>query len=112
MLRHVVIAAAVLLPLSACGSRASEEPAATTNNSGDYIAKVEQLNEKERNAVLFRALSDAGRPCQGVKRSVATQAVGGRPAWVATCEDGRPWVVTLDNNGMATVVTVAPNSGG
>jgi hypothetical protein len=106
---------AALLPLSlaACGSGTETQSAAVTNAAadGNYLARMAQLNEKERNAVLFRAISDAGRACQGVTRSAAAPAVRGNPAWVATCEDGTPWVVSLDDKGVASVSAVARTPG-
>lgn len=109
--RAAALAALFLLPLGACGSGGSTDTAAaTTNNAGgDYIAQMARLNEKERNVALFRAISDAGRACQGVTRSAPYDAVRGKPAWIATCDDGTPWLVTLDDRGTATVTAVAPN---
>lgn len=113
MLRHAVIAAILPLSLAACGSSgntATQE--ATTNNGSDvaYLARIEQMNENERNGVLFRAISDAGRACQGVTRSVAGPAMQGNPSWVATCDDGTPWVVSINNQGTALVTAVQPTT--
>ncbi len=108
MLRHVTFAALLPLSLAACGSGTPTQ-SATVNNAtdGNYLERMAQLNEKERNAVLFRAISDAGRACQGVTRSVAAPAMRGNPAWVATCEDGTPFIVSLTDNGVASVSAVA-----
>lgn len=104
MLRSA-IALLTLVPLAACGSGTprAEETAAPDNASGDYVARMQGLNEKERNAVLFRAIHDAGRNCQRVERSVPVAPVRGKAAWVATCDDNAPWLVTLGNDGVATV---------
>lgn len=107
MLRPAVIAAVLPLALAACGSGTQPQNAAEGAENGHYVARMEQLNEKERNAVLFRAISDAGRACQGVTRSIAAPAMQGNPAWVATCEDGTPWVVSLSDKGIASVTAVA-----
>jgi alkylation response protein AidB-like acyl-CoA dehydrogenase len=108
MIRHAVIAAILPLSLAACGSRPDGETAAaaTNNSSGNYLAQISQLNEKERNGVLFRAISDAGRACQGVTRSTAGPELQGNPSWVATCDDGTPWVVSINDKGIATVTAV------
>ncbi len=108
MIRHAMIAAILPLSLAACGSspEADNAAAATSNSSGNYLAQIGQLNEKERNGVLFRAISDAGRACQGVTRSIAGPALRGNPSWVATCEDGTPWVVSINDKGVATVSAV------
>ncbi|MEH3102950.1 MAG: hypothetical protein PGN12_03505 [Sphingomonas phyllosphaerae] len=112
MIRRVLIPAALALSLAACGSApdAGNSVAATTNDSSDYLAKIGQLNEKERNGVLFRAISDAGRGCQGVTRSVAGPAMQGNPSWIATCDDGTPWVVSINDKGVATVSAVAAST--
>ncbi|WP_028967362.1 hypothetical protein [Sphingomonas phyllosphaerae] len=109
MIRHAMIAAILPLSLAACGSspEAENAAAATNNSSGNYLAQIGQLNEKERNGVLFRAISDAGRACQGVTRSIAGPAIQGNPSWVATCDDGTPWVVSINDKGIATVNAVA-----
>lgn len=109
MIRHAMIAAILPLSLAACGSspEADNAAAATNNSSGNYLAQIGQLNEKERNGVLFRAISDAGRACQGVTRSTAGPAIQGNPSWVATCDDGTPWVVSINDQGIATVNAVA-----
>lgn len=105
MFRAIVLAAALSLPLAACGSPSSPANEATENaTGGNAIAAMDKLNENERNVALFRAISDAGRDCQGVTRSVATDPIQGRPAWIATCESGRPWVVSLAADGTATVI--------
>ncbi|WP_394646315.1 hypothetical protein [uncultured Sphingomonas sp.] len=113
MLRQVVIAAILPLSLAACGSKGSSEmQAAATNNaaSANYLAAIDKMNENERNGVLFRAITDAGRACQGVTRSVAGPAIQGNPSWVATCEDGTPWVVSINAQGVATINAVAPTT--
>ncbi len=108
MIRHAVIAAMLPLSLAACGGAPDGEnaTAATSNSSGDYLAQIGRMNEKERNVVLFRAISDAGRACQGVTRSVAGPTLQGNPSWVATCDDGTPWVVSINNKGIATISPV------
>lgn len=113
MLRHAVIAAILPLSLAACGSNSTDaaQEAAANNSSGTaYLARIEQMNENERNGVLFRAISDAGRACQGVTRSVAGPAMRGNPSWIATCEDGTPWVVSINGNGIATVSAVSAST--
>ncbi|MBW6528076.1 hypothetical protein KZ813_14630 [Sphingomonas sp. RHCKR7] len=91
-----------LLALAGCGGSETANQA-TAAPRGDYVAKMQALNEKERNVALFRAIRDAGRTCQQVERSVATDPVAGKAAWVATCDDRSAWLVTLSDDGTATV---------
>ncbi|MGJ3628727.1 hypothetical protein AB5I41_20740 [Sphingomonas sp. MMS24-JH45] len=36
----------------------------------------------------------------------------GKPAWVATCDDGTPWLVVMGNDGIATVTNARELAGG
>lgn len=100
-------AVSLLAVLPGCGATGDGgnqgDPAAAAASDDPYLKRMAGLNEKERNVVLFRAVRDAGRACQRVERSVATDPVQGRPAWVATCDDGGAWLVALGRNGIATV---------
>ncbi|KQT35080.1 hypothetical protein ASG29_02840 [Sphingomonas sp. Leaf412] len=103
-MHRLSILIAVPLALAACGRTDGNETA--TNivvPDNGYTAKMAALNEGERNGVLFRAITDAERACQGVTRSQAIDPVQGRPAWVATCEGGEEWLVVLGEDGIATV---------
>jgi hypothetical protein len=83
----------------------STTPAATTED--DYLQRINRLPQKQRDAVFYRAIDDAGFDCQSVKGSEARKAVQGYPAWVAHCSDGRDWVVILEKNGIVQVATPA-----
>jgi hypothetical protein len=102
---------AILLPLAACGTGGSEAPTNITVPDNGYSARMASLNEGERNGVLFRAIRDAGRSCQGVTRSQSIDPVEGKPAWVATCDDGTPWLVVMGNDGIATVTNARELAG-
>ena len=96
---------AIPFALAACGQTGGTD---TTTNitvpDNGYTAKMQALNEGERNGVLFRAIRDAERACQGVVRSQAVEGgAAGQPAWVATCDDGGEWLVALGADGIATV---------
>ncbi|MBW6532421.1 hypothetical protein ACYZX9_10990 [Sphingomonas citri] len=97
------LALPVLLALAGCGGGETANQATAAVPRGDYVAKMQALNEKERNVALFRAIRDAGRSCQQVDRSVPTDPVAGKAAWVATCDDQSAWLITLDDSGTATV---------
>ncbi len=95
-------AVAALLLLAACGGEAAREEAAAAPAAGGYVARVRALPEGQRHGVLFRAIRDAGRACQGVTASQEAGAPGAPAAWLATCDDAQ-WVVTLADDGTATV---------
>lgn len=110
MPHRTLLALAALIPLAACGSGGSsaKNNAAVEETQGNAIARMQTLNEGERNATLFRAIRDANRDCQGVVRSVAGNPVQGRPAWIATCDNGGEWLVAIGADGTALVTNGRP----
>jgi hypothetical protein len=82
-------------------------PAATT----DYLARIKALPEKQRDAVFYRALDDAGSDCQEVTGSAARDPIQGQPAWTVHCGDKRDFVAVLTTDGMIQVAgTPAPGT--
>lgn len=104
MFHRALLALVAVLPLAACdtGDGAAQN-AAADDAPGNAIARIQMLNEGERNATLFRAIRDANRDCQGVVRSVASDPVQGKPAWIATCDNGGEWLVAIGADGTALV---------
>ncbi|HEX8483919.1 hypothetical protein [Sphingomonas sp.] len=101
--------AALALSLAGCG--ASDQPeaaAANTAPADDYAARIAALAPGQRDAVLIRAIRDAGQTCQQVTQSAAIGEVGGAPAWSARCDDGGTWIVALNPGGIATVTAANP----
>lgn len=112
MPRRVLLALAALLPPTACGgggSAAANDAATAEDTQGNAIARIQMLNEGERNATLFRAIRDANRDCQGVVRSAASDPVQGKPAWIATCDNGGEWLVAIGADGTALVTNGRPS---
>ncbi|MEH3100383.1 hypothetical protein [Sphingomonas adhaesiva] len=112
MPHRALLALAAFLPLAACGgagSDAANNAAAAEDTQGNAIARIGTLNEGERNAVLFRAIRDANRDCQGVIRSAASDPVQGKPAWIATCDNGGEWLVAIGADGTALVTNGLPS---
>ena len=97
---------AVLLMASGC-DRIPEAPQAdkTAAPEGGYKAKIEALDERQRNVVFLRAVRDARQNCQGVIGSAYNGLHFGMPSWVARCSDGRDWLVMLDKGGRALVAS-------
>jgi len=105
-LKLLATAAGALL-LSACNQQATEPENVTANEAADttnYVAEVMALNEPQRRGVMFRAIRDAGLPCQEVK-TAAIEADMTPTTWRATCEDGRDHLITMQANGDATVMS-------
>ena len=105
----ILIPACLALTLAACGQPAPQQnaaaPAPTPTVETDYLQRINALPPKQRDVVFYRALDDAGSDCQAVSGSEPRAPVEGRPAWTAHCEDGRDWVVILQDNGMLQIAT-------
>ena len=96
--------AVLLLAVSACGG--PQEPAETNKVEKadvDYKARIDGLDDRQRDAVMLRAVRDARQDCQGVVGSAYSGMQFGMPSWVARCSDGRDWLVMLDKGGRAHV---------
>ena len=105
MATRTFLIGASALSLAACGSEPDRTAAAKSAPADDYAERIKALPEGQRDAVLLRAIRDAGRPCQHVTRSTAVAPAdpGDAPAWTARCDDGATWVVALNPGGVATV---------
>ena len=91
--------------LAGCGGPARQPDAAPTAPAADgYAAKVAALPAGQRVGVFLRAIRDAGQDCQRVVEATTVGAAGSPPAWLATCDDKRRWVVAIADDGTATVV--------
>ncbi len=103
----LIAAAAGALLVSACNQQAAEPENVTANEAADttnYVAEVMALNEPQRRGVLFRAIRDAGLPCQEIK-SAQIEPDMTPTTWRATCEDGRDHLIAMQTNGDATVMS-------
>jgi hypothetical protein len=87
-------------------ANASEAQAAGNAQAGSNVAAaVVAMNDRQRNAVLIRALLDAGLPCQGVRESSRMPDQNGLPMWRATCTDGTNHMVAITPDGTANIVS-------
>ena len=95
------------LLLTACGDQSAEPENVAVNEATDttnYVAEVLALNEPQRRGVMFRAIRDAVLPCQEVESAVI-EADMTPTTWRATCEDGRDHLISMQDNGDATVMS-------
>ena len=94
------------LTLTACGggstSVAAPSPQATES---EFQAQVAKLEPAARNAVLLRAIRDAGQDCQGVTESLAQKGTPG--LWTARCTDRAGYGVLIKPDGTAQVISAA-----
>lgn len=102
-----------LLALAGCSSPSEPTANDSTNNAVDgnatesvnYVAAVEALSDDERKAVFFRAIRDAGVPCQMVIKAEKTEPWQGLPSWLADCDTGDQHLIQLKPDGSANVVS-------
>ena len=105
-LKLLATAAGALL-LSACNQQAAEPEDVTVNEAADttnYVAEVMALNEAQRRGVMFRAIRDAGLPCQEVTSAVIEPDMT-PTTWRAVCENGANHLIAMQPNGDATVMS-------
>ncbi|MFN3435276.1 MAG: hypothetical protein ACK4ZY_12865, partial [Sphingomonas sp.] len=62
--------------------------------------------------VLYRAIDDAKRPCQGIAEAVRQGDRQGKPVWAVRCIDGSAWLIALGDDGMADVTGIPGRAGG
>ena len=75
----------------------------------DYLARINQLAPKQRDATFYRAIEDSGCVCDTVSSSQPQEAVQGHPAWDAHCSDGGHWTLVLFDDGILQVLKAPPS---
>lgn len=111
------IAAVLALALAGCGDRDAGNQAApppAPANAGTGMTTVDQvagLGEAQRNGVFMRAIRDSRLQCQQVESSAP--APGGDPRnWVARCDGGQAYTITVGEDGNIVVQRGEPVAGG
>ncbi len=104
---RTILMLATALALSGCG-RSGIKPADAGNDVAESVnsaAAVAALPRSQREAVLFRAIRDAGLPCQDVVKADEVEAAKGSVTWRAQCEDGALHLIAVKPDGTADVVS-------
>lgn len=118
MIKRVALPALAALALAGC-SPASEpantvaldnadvEANAVGNEaaSGNAVAAVLNLSDRQRDVVFIRALLDAGIECQKVTSSERLPDQDGKPLWRANCSDKRAHMISITPDGTANIVS-------
>lgn len=99
--------AAVLLTIACKPPKEAEAPAAETGGGTiNYVDEVAALPQQARDAVFFRAIRDAGLPCQRIIESrQMPDAAPPAAAWRAQCEDKAYHLIQIQPNGSAIVAS-------
>lgn len=106
-MRTLLVLAAALLTVACEPSENAKAPATDTNASAvNYATEVAALPKSARDAVFFRAIRDAGLPCQKIIDS-SPMADAAPPAvtWRAQCEDKAYHLIQIQPNGSAVVTS-------
>lgn len=107
---------ALAATLAGCGSPPATEQTATNTTAAPketgYIAKVLALPPRQLNGVLYRAIDDAKRPCQGIAEAIRQDDRQGKPVWAVRCLDNSAWLIALGDDGMADVTGIPGRAGG
>lgn len=106
---ELLVATPLIAALAGCGQPESGQAGGANVASAGTITNYQQavlnLGEAQRNVVFFRAIRDAGLPCQKVVRAERLPDEKGGPAWRAQCEDKSYHMIILHADGTAVVVS-------
>lgn len=102
---RMIAISTIILILSACNEPNNKSDISATDNLiPNYTKKILSLPENQRNAVFFRAIWDAGLPCQSITRSEKLEADAQAPMWRASCEDGAQHLIQVTPRGTVNIV--------
>ncbi|AJP72176.1 hypothetical protein [Sphingomonas hengshuiensis] len=73
--------------------------------TGNVLATVLGMSDRQRNVVFIRAILDAGLPCQEVKASTRLPDQDGQPLWRADCDGGKSHMISITPDGTANIIS-------
>ncbi|KFG90026.1 putative lipoprotein [Sphingobium herbicidovorans NBRC 16415] len=107
-MRTLAVLTTALLAVACKPAQQAEAPAPDTTNTSamNYATEVAALPRQARDAVFFRAIRDAGLPCQTI---VSSDPMPDAPPpsviWRAQCEDKAYHLIQIQPNGSAVVTS-------
>jgi hypothetical protein len=118
MIKRVALPTLAALALAGCGPASEPANTVTLDNanveanavgneaaSGNAVAAVLNLSDRQRDVVFIRALLDAGIECQKVTSSERLPDQDGKPLWRANCSDKRAHMISITPDGTANIVS-------
>lgn len=99
---------AALLIMSGCkpAQEKKASPSSTAGQSINYVDEIAKLPRQARDAALFRAIRDAGLPCQQIIDSRPMPGAAAPAAtWRAQCEDKAYHLIHIQPDGSAVVAS-------
>jgi hypothetical protein len=101
---RLILATSLIALAAACGGAPEQNRAAEPIANVTAGNQVAALPEGQRNAVLIRAILDAGQECQHVNSSTPGGTYRGMPVWQATCRGGGHWTIVVADDGTAQIL--------
>ena len=96
----------VLMLIAGCGKPSDTKNVTVVDQpTTNFAAQMLALPQQSREIALFRAIRDAGLPCQSVTGAQLINTNPARPEWRARCDNGTYHLITVDPNGIALVVS-------
>lgn len=97
----------LLVAAAGCGSSTtpSNPAGGAASNAANVAADVVSLPGAQQNLVFFRAIRDAGLPCQEIRSAVRQAPSGKNPEWVVACEDRIPHLIAIAPDGTARITS-------
>jgi hypothetical protein len=78
---------------------------ANEQETGNALATVLGMSDRERNAVFIRAILDAGLTCETVTSSERIADKNGQPVWRANCGPRESHIISITPDGTANIVS-------
>lgn len=116
MTMRIVLPALAALALGGCqGDPAGNAANVATGNEADVVANEQEtgnalatvlgMSDRERNAVFIRAILDAGLTCETVTSSERIADKNGQPVWRANCGSREAHIISITPDGTANIVS-------
>lgn len=97
-MRRRTLITMLALVVTACGGDGAPSNLQRTVNRvtpQESGARLAALPEAQRDATFYRAIHDAGLPCDHVRGSTPAQPYHNMPVWMATCRGGSTWTLVV-----------------
>lgn len=100
-MKRVVLAMTLTTLLAACdGSPTGSSAPAAVAKPDPMEAKIDALSPALQQTTMFRAIQDGGYTCQKIVRMEKHTPPGGKPTWIAECDDRGQYVIELQPGGV------------
>lgn len=105
---HTFLLLAAVLTATSCKPAYQEQASAAKHVQAtrNYVAEVENMPQRLRDATFFHAIRDAGLSCQKIIDSRPIPATSGQSTnWRVQCEDKAYHLINIRPDGSAVVIS-------